>query len=173
MRWDEFKEAAPQIGALAQAAFDEQHLAVLGTLRSDGWPRISPCEVYFVDGEMLLGMMPRSKKVDDLRRDDRITVVNGQESREPRLGDVKIYGRAREVRDERLREGLADAQEALIQWRPPKHAPVFAVHVERASYISFGDGRRFLRWSAERGEEELSHPERTLEAMGQGGTSTG
>src|SRR3954470_10481224 len=116
MKWDEFKAAAPHIGTLAQEIFDEQHLAILGTLRSDGWPRISPCEVYFVDGEMLLGMMPRSKKVNDLRRDGRITVANGQESREPRLGDVKIYGRAREVLDDALREGLGDAQETLIQW---------------------------------------------------------
>src|SRR3954464_9875104 len=163
MNWKEFTAAAPEIGRQAQEAFEEQHLAVLGTLRSDGWPRISPCEVYFVDDEMLLGMMPKSKKVDDLRRDGRITVVNGQEHREPRLGDVKLYGRAREIFDERLREGLADEQEALIDWRPPKHAPVFAVDIDRASYISFGDGRRLLRWTPETGEEELTHPERTLE----------
>src|SRR3954447_13935952 len=173
MKWDDFKAAAPQIGALAQQVFDEQHLAIVGTLRSDGWPRISPCEVYFVDGEMLLGMMPLSKKVDDLRRDGRITVVNGQENREPRLGDVKLYGHAREVFDAALRQGLGDAQEALIEWRPPAHAPIFAVDIERASYISFGDGRRFLRWSSESGEEELNHPERTLESSGQGGTSVG
>jgi hypothetical protein len=159
MKWSEFKVSAAQIGALAQEAFDDQHLAILGTIRSDGWPRISPCEVYFFDGEMLLGMMPNSKKVDDLRRDARITVVNGQEHREPRLGDVKLYGRAREVTDARLRKGLADAQEALIDWRPPADAPVFAVDVESASYISFGERRRLLRWTPDRGEEDLRHPE--------------
>jgi hypothetical protein len=163
MNWLDFKRAAPQIGELAQVAFDDQHLAILGTLRSDGWPRISPCEVYFVADEMLLGMMPKSRKVDDLRRDGRITVVNGQEQREPRLGDVKLYGRAREIFDEQLRDGLADAQEALIDWRPPKNAPIFAVDIDRASYISFGDGRRLLRWTTQRGEEELTHPERKLE----------
>jgi hypothetical protein len=166
MNWLGFKRAAPHIGQLAQQAFDEQHLAILGTLRRDGWPRISPCEVYFVDDEMLLGMMPRSKKVDDLRRDPRITVVNGQEKREPKLGDVKLYGTAIEITDHGLRERLADAQEALIDWRPPTHAPVFAIDVERASYISFGDGRRLLIWTPDGGEVEREHPERAMEEAG-------
>jgi hypothetical protein len=159
MNWKEFTAAAPDIGRLAQEAFDDQHLAILGTLRRDGWARISPCEVYFVDGEMLLGMMPGSAKVEDLRRDPRITVVNGQESREPKRGDVKLYGRARELLDRGQRDRFADAQEALIAWRPPDHVPVFAVDIERAAYISFGEGRRVLRWSPETGEEELPHPE--------------
>jgi hypothetical protein len=172
VKWADFLVAAPQIGKFATEAFEEQHLAILGTLRTDGWPRISPCEVYFVDGEMLLGMMPRSKKVDDLRRDPRISVVNGQENREPRLGDVKLYGHAREVTDRGARDRLADAQEALIDWRPPPHVPVFAVDIERASYISFGEGRRLLRWQAGQAEEELAHPERTLEDAGEYWTPT-
>jgi Pyridoxamine 5'-phosphate oxidase len=159
MKWLEFKGAAPQIGRLAQQAFDEQHLAILGTVRRDGWPRISPCELYFVDGEMLLGMMPNSAKVLDLRRDSRITVVNGQENREPHLGDVKLYGHAREVVDRHVKSLFADAQEALIDWRPPDSSHVFAVDIERASYINFGDSHRLLRWSAEIGEQELRHPD--------------
>jgi hypothetical protein len=161
MKWSEFISAAPTIGPLAQEAFDQQHLAILGTLRRDGWPRISPCEVYFVDGELLLGMMPNSAKVDDLRRDARITVVNGQENREPKLGDVKLYGRAREVLDRGQRDRFADAQQALIDWRPPDNVPVFAVDIERAAYISFGEGRRLLRWTSATGEQELEHPERS------------
>src|SRR3954452_9304627 len=112
MKWSEFISAAPTIGPLAQEAFDQQHLAILGTLRRDGWPRISPCEVYFVDGELLLGMMPMSSKVRDLRRVSIITVVNGQEHREPRLGDVKLYGRATEIVDVAVKGHYADAQEA-------------------------------------------------------------
>lgn len=159
MKWQEFKGSAPQLGALAQEAFDDEHVAILGTLRTDGRPRISPCEVYFAGGEMLLGMMPRSKKVDDLRRDARITVVNGQEHREPRLGDVKIYGTAREISDPGLRASFGDAQYALIGWRPPDDVPIFAVDLETASYLSFGEGRRYLRWSAADGQEDLPHPE--------------
>jgi hypothetical protein len=166
MNWAEFKVASPQIGALAQEAFDEQHLAILGTLRRDGWPRISPCEVYFVDDELMLGMMTKSMKVLDLRRDSRITVVNGQENRNPRLGDVKLYGHAIEITNAAAKSRLTDAQEALIEWRPPAHAPVFTVDIERASYISFGDGRRLLLWSPAAGEREGEHPERSEDHAG-------
>jgi hypothetical protein len=159
MNWTEFTSTAPSIGPLAQEAFDEQHLAILGTLRRDGWPRISPCEVYFVESEMLLGMMPNSAKALDLHRDARITVVNGQENRMPRRGDVKLYGTAREIFDQGLRDRFADAQEAVIDWRPTDPFHVFAVDILSASYISFGDGRRLLRWKPDVGEEELTHPE--------------
>ncbi len=159
MNWQDFKNSAPLIGALAQEAFDDQHLAILATLRRDGWPRVSPCEVYFVDGELMVGMMPGSNKIADLRRDSRISVVNGQESREPKRGDVKLYGRAREVFDRGQRARFGDEQEAVIDWRPPDEAPIFALDIQRASYISFGKERRLLRWTPETGEEQLRHPD--------------
>ena len=153
--------AAPEISALAFEAFNDDHLAILGTLRANGWPRISPCEVYFVDGELLLGMMPNSAKALDLRRDPRITVVNGQERRIPKRGDVKLYGTAREIthEDQDLRDRFADAQEAVIDWRPTDPFHLFALDIASASYISFGERRHYLRWSPDRGEEALAHPE--------------
>jgi len=164
MNWHGFKSAAPLIGELAQRAFADQHLAILGTLRRDGWPRISPCEVYFVGDEMLLGMMPRSAKVLDLWRDARITVVNGQEKREPKLGDVKLYGTAIEITDNDQRERFADAQEAVIDWRPPADIPIFAVDIEHASYISFGKEHRLLIWTPGSGEVAQRHPDDGAEA---------
>ena len=161
MKWDEFADAAPELAALAREAFDEQHLSILGTMRANGWPRVSPCEIYFVDGELLLGMMPNSAKALDLRRDPRITVVNGQSEREPHLGDIKIYGLAREITDQQLRDRLADAQEAAIDWRPTDPFHVFAVDILMASYISFGENERLLRWSPGRGIEQLPHPDET------------
>ena len=161
MNWREFEAAAPEISTRAFEAFNDDHLAILGTLRANGWPRVSPCEVYFVDGELLLGMMPDSAKALDLRRDPRITVVNGQEQRIPKRGDVKLYGTAREITRERqeLRDRFADAQEALIDWRPTDPFHLFALDILTASYISFGEGKRYMRWSPERGEETLPHPE--------------
>lgn len=158
MRWSEFAATAPGLAALGREAFEEQHLSILGTLRRDGWPRVSPCEIYFVDGELLLGMMPGSLKARDLQRDDRITVVNGQAERIPKSGDFKLYGRATEI-DRPTRERLADAQEAGIDWRPTDPFHVFAVDIQRASYISFGKGHQALRWSSERGLERLTHPD--------------
>ena len=159
MKWQDFAEAAPELAALGREAFDEQHLCILGTLRRDGWPRISPCEVYFVDTEMMLGMMPGSRKALDLQRDPRITVVTPQADRIPKRGDFKIYGHATEIFDKPTRDRLADAQEAAIDWRPTDPFHVFSVHILSASYISFGDDHRAMRWTPEQGLEKLRHPD--------------
>jgi hypothetical protein len=159
MKWGDFAAQAPQLAELAREGFGEQHLCTLGTLRADGWPRISPNEVYFVDGELLLGMMPSSKKVLDLERDPRITVATPQCDREAARGDFKLYGRAVPVTDPGLRTRFADTQEAAIGWRPPESVPLLAVDIESAGYISFGEGRKVIRWSAERGVERVPHPD--------------
>jgi hypothetical protein len=159
MRWSEFVDAAPELARLARDAFNEQHLCMVGTLRATGWPRISPTEVYFVDGELLLGMMPDSLKAHDLERDPRITVVNGQTERIPPRGDIKLYGRAAAVTEARLRRRFADAQEAAIDWRPTGSFPLFAVDILAAGYISFGEEHRLLHWPAEDGLTELRHPD--------------
>ncbi|HEY5488302.1 MAG TPA: hypothetical protein VIK00_00555, partial [Candidatus Limnocylindrales bacterium] len=58
-----------------------------------------------------------------------------------------------------LRDRFADAQEAVIDWRPTDPFHLFALDILTASYISFGEGKRYMRWSPERGEETLPHPE--------------
>ena len=125
MKWDEFAAAAPELAQLGRDAFEEDHLAILGTLRKDGWPRISPCEVYFVHGELMLGMMPNSRKVFDLApRRPRITVATPQAQRTPSQGrHHALRARAFDVADPTLREHFADAQEAVIDWRPPAERP--------------------------------------------------
>lgn len=131
----------------------------MGTIRADGTPRISPCEPYFVDGELLLGMMWRSKKALDLRRDPRLTVVTPRGDREGADGDLKLYGRALEIEDEARRTAYGDATEARIDWRPSGPFHLFAVDIQSAGFISFGTDRRMLRWSAAGGVEVLRHPD--------------
>jgi hypothetical protein len=69
MRWKEFAEACPEFADPAADRFRKDELVMLGTLRRDGWPRISPCEVDVVAGHLFLGMMWRSPKALDLLRD--------------------------------------------------------------------------------------------------------
>jgi len=57
VRWEEFAEACPQIADRAAERFRRQELCMLGTVRADGSPRISPCELDFAEGHLLLGMM--------------------------------------------------------------------------------------------------------------------
>jgi hypothetical protein len=159
MRWREFELAAPELASLGMAGFREQNLCVIGTLAVDGWPRISMNEVYFPGGELLLGMMRKSRKSSDLLRDPRISLMTPQCDREAKRGDFKLFGRAVEVVDPSLRQDYADTVFAAIEWRPVEPYPLFAVEIERAAYISFGDRHRLLRWSPERGVEELLHPD--------------
>ncbi len=57
--WDVFAAAAPRIAAV----FRRRHAATgnlcfLGTLRPDGFPRVSPMEPWFFEGTLWLGGMP-------------------------------------------------------------------------------------------------------------------
>jgi hypothetical protein len=159
MRWGEFEASAGELAELGLAGFQEQNLCLVGTLRADGWPRISANEIYFADGELLLGMMPRSRKSRDLERDPRITVMTPQCDREAKRGDFKVYGRALDVTDPDLREHYGQTIFAAIGWRPEEPYPLWSVEIESAGYISFGPKARLLRWTPEGGLQAMKHPD--------------
>ena len=81
------------------AQFGRTGLALVGTLRRDGWPRISPVEPFIANGQLYLGMMWRSVKALDLLRDPRCVVHSTVSDRDGTEGEFKVYGRAREVND--------------------------------------------------------------------------
>ena len=76
MNWDQFRQSAPDLASLAEERFQRHCLALVGTLRRNGWPRISPVEPPVVEGVLYFGMTWRSRKALDLLRDSRITVQN-------------------------------------------------------------------------------------------------
>jgi len=90
MRWDEFAAAAPELAAVGEERLRARELCLVGTLRANGWPRISPVEPEFVDGELMLGMMWRSPKALDLLRDPRLVVHSVVSRREGDEGDFKL-----------------------------------------------------------------------------------
>jgi Pyridoxamine 5'-phosphate oxidase len=157
--WREFAAGAPELAAFAEERLRDTGILILGTNRADGWPRISPCEAYVAGGELMLGMMPRSKKALDLLRDPRISLATPQAHHDAPFGDLKLYGRAAEVHDRARKGALEDAQEAAINWRPTEPYHAFVVEIERAGFISFGKDRRMMRWSVTSGFEVLRHPD--------------
>jgi len=104
-------------------------------------------------------MMWRSRKALDLQRDPRLTLVTPRADREGADGDLKLYGTASEVADERRRRAYGDATDARIGWRPTGPFHLFAIDIEGAGFISFGSDRRMMRWSPDRGVEALPHPD--------------
>ena len=159
MRWREFAAAAPELAAFASERMRETGILILGTNRADGWPRISPCEAYVADGELMLGMMWRSKKALDLLRDPRLSLATPQTHHDAPYPDLKLYGRATEVHERSRKQALEDTQYAAINWRPSEPYHAFTVDIERAGFISFGKDHRMMRWSASSGLEILRHPE--------------
>ncbi len=159
MNWQEFAAAAPELAAAGAERFEQTGLVLVGTLRRDGWPRISPVEPYIVDGELMLGMMWQSRKALDLLRDPRLVVHSTTCNREGTEGDFKLYGRANDVPDVRMRQRYEDALEAKIHWRPPNPYHLFSVEIESAAFVMFGTKRSGIRWNPHRGVERWTIPE--------------
>jgi hypothetical protein len=158
MNWQAFEESAPDLAALGRARIEEKRLVLVGTLRADGSPRISPVEAFFVDGELMLGMMWRSKKALDLLRDPRLVVHTATCDPDGTDGDFKVYGRAVDVRDAALRTRYADELEAKINWRPSEPFHLFAMDVQSAGYIVFGKEPAAMRWDPAEGTARIRHP---------------
>lgn len=104
--WIEFAEEAPELASLAEELLGATGLMMLGTLRADGFPRISPMEPVLKDGKLVLhggrlwlGMMPGATKAQDLKRDGRFYLHNATVDKMVSKGDVKLWGIATEVAD--------------------------------------------------------------------------
>lgn len=122
--WTSFVTEAPDMAALAERRFTASGLALLGTLRADGFPRISPLEpmvdgdlLVLHDGYMVLGMMPGSAKALDLRRDPRMALHTATADKKLTEGDAKLWGHGIEVTDETVLQALADRHEALTGYK--------------------------------------------------------
>jgi len=151
MRWDEFAAACPEIAERARPRFETEQLVLVGTLRKDGSPRISPCEIDFAEGRLLLGMMWRSRKAQDLMRDPRVVVHSVPPDKTGGVGDVKLYGRAIDEPEPETREACGRAIKAQIDWRPDEPFHLFSLDIEEASFVSFGEERLVLTWSFGKG----------------------
>lgn len=124
---------------------------MLGTLRRNGWPRISPCELDFVAEELLLGMMWRSPKALDLLYDDRCVLHSATSNRDGTEGDFKLYGIAREVEDPATQEDYRAAVRARIDWEPPGPFHLFAIDIDSAAFVIFSPESYAMAWDPDRG----------------------
>ncbi len=135
MDWAEFERVEPELAGLGRCAFGKTSLVLVGTLRKDGWPRISPVEPMFVGNELYLGMMWRSVKAHDLLRDSRCTVHNSVSNRDGTEGEFKLYSRAREVTDSAELDRFREAVEAKYGPLPEGESfHCFAIDIESAAY---------------------------------------
>jgi hypothetical protein len=157
LSWRDLELAAPEIARPGMARLNSVRMALLGTLRQDGSPRISPIEPYIVKGQLLIGAMAWSAKASDLRRDPRYvlhSVVTGPDSGE---GELKLYGLAAEAAQD-LRGAAAHAW--WLAW-PPAKAVVFTLHIGQAVFVDWDTQRGLMtvhRWSPQSGYGVASRP---------------
>ncbi len=98
-RWAEFEAAEAELAAQVRAILTGRRHHTVATLRRDGAPRVSGIEVALSDGDLVLGMMPDSLKLADIRRDERVALhaLSGDPAEDNQAawkGDVKVAGRA-------------------------------------------------------------------------------
>jgi len=158
MRWSEMERAQPRLAGLARERLIGPGVVLVGTIRRDGTPRISPVEPFVLDGELWLSMMWRSAKARDVMRDPRILVHSVITGRDGAECEVKVRGTARAESDTAVQRRYAAAVAASLGWDPqPGRFHLFAVDIGHVTVISYdaatGDqrvamwppGREFVR----------------------------
>jgi hypothetical protein len=160
VEWKEFVEEAPRIAEV----FLRRHtatgnLCMLATLRSDGYPRISPMEPRIFDGRLLLIGMPNTTKFRDLGRDSRFSLHTATVDTYVGDGDAKVWGDARNVQDEALHKRFADHlfAESGFDLRGQAFDPFYVADIGGASSVEFKDGQLTITiWKP--GEAEQVQP---------------
>lgn len=141
--WDEFTTAAPRVAEV----FTRRHratgkLCMLGTLRSDGWPRISPVEPRVFEGELWIVGMPGTTKFRDLARDPRFTLHTATTDTHVGDGDAKLWGTVHDVRDPDLHQRFAqDVYEDIgLDLRGQEFDQFLAADLAGGSTVEMRDG---------------------------------
>jgi hypothetical protein len=155
--WRSLRDVAPEIVAVGEERLRRFRLAMLGTIRADGSPRISPVEPYLGSGELLVGLIRDSAKAGDLLRDPRCTlhsIVDDPDGGDPEL---TLRGRFVEV-DEGTRGADPDAWWRSFEERVPL---VGTIELEAASLLRFDLERSeisILTWTPDAGVTERRKP---------------
>jgi hypothetical protein len=141
MHWSEITEGQPGLAVLARQRLIEPGVLLVGTIRRDGTPRLSPVEPFVLDGDLWLSMMWQSMKARDLLRDPRILVHSVITSRDGVAGEVKLRGAARDEPDLEMHHRYAAGVAASLGWDPvPGRFHLFAVDIEQVTYIAYDPG---------------------------------
>jgi hypothetical protein len=155
--WRDMEVAAPQIARLGLARLTATRVAMLGTVRRDGSPRISPVEPCLANGCLLVGAMAWSGKTADLCRDPRYVLHSAITDPDSGEGELKLRGRA-------VRAGPALRREALGGWwtgQPADKAVVFVLGIDQAFFVEWDTEHGVMtvhRWSP---QDSYSHSTRT------------
>lgn len=154
--WRDFVDEAPRIAG----TFERRHaatgnLCLLATLRSDGFPRISPMEPRIFEGTLVLGGMPGTLKFRDLERDPRFCLHTATVDPYVGDGDAKVWGVVVNVQDKDVHERFAGwlFEQSGMDFRGQVFDPFFVADLTSAASVQFDDGQLTIaRWKPGEGE---------------------
>ena len=155
--WRQFVTAEPEMAREVAAAFAVRKHCTLATVRADGAPRISGTEVTFTEDDVLLGMMPDSRKCLDVRRDPRVVLLTPVADKRDLDGEGKLFGRLVEISGTPGAEEFlaASAEAAGMDPAALAGSPTFQLDVEAAAWqFVVDDTFRTRSWDPERGVRE-------------------
>lgn len=129
----------------------------MGTVRSDGAPRISGVEFRFIGGDLWIAGMSGARKFHDLCRDPRLTLHCGIDEPDTWTGEAKASGTAIESAD-----GEQVAAYALATGgAPPGPFQLFRVDVSEVIVVRVGEPGDHLRiesWREGAGSSRVLRP---------------
>src|SRR4051794_36090195 len=118
MDWSDVVRRQPGLAALAERRLIGPGVVLVGTIRRDGTPRLSPVEPLVMDGRLWLSMMLGSRKAADLERDPRVLVHSVITGRDGGEGELKLRGSARVWTDPHTQGRYAGTVARTLGWRP-------------------------------------------------------
>jgi Pyridoxamine 5'-phosphate oxidase len=154
--WQEFVDEAPSIAEI----FVRRHtatgnLCMLATLRSDGYPRISPIEPRVFEGRLVVVGMPGTTKFKDLGRNPRFCLHTATVDTHVSDGDVKLWGDVRNVQDKELHQRFATNlfEETGFDLRGQDFDPFYVADLNGASSVEMREGQLTITiWKPGEGE---------------------
>jgi nitroimidazol reductase NimA-like FMN-containing flavoprotein (pyridoxamine 5'-phosphate oxidase superfamily) len=155
--WSDFTAEAPRIAdVFARRHAAAGNLCMLATLRSDGYPRISPMEPGIFEDHLVLVGMPGTTKFRDLARDPRFCLHTATIDPHVSEGDAKLWGDVTHLPDTELHERFAmDLFERTgMDLRGQAFDPFYVADITGASSIAIDDDQLLITiWRLGEGEQ--------------------
>lgn len=132
----ELADRAPAISASITERFVAARIGLLGTVRADGSPRVSPIEVALFEGGLFVGMMPGSHKRRDVARDARVCLLTPVSDHTDIGGEGKLFGVLEQVGDPERAERILRHHAAGGEFDPESIAgsPMFEMLISGAAW---------------------------------------
>jgi hypothetical protein len=164
MHWSQIARDQPRLAALGRERLEAPGVVLVGSIRADGTPRISPVEPLFWDGDLWLSMLWDSRKAADLLRDARVLVHSIVTARDGAMGEYKIRGAAVAEGDSSVQGAYAIEVHSRLDWTPT----VGKFHL---FWIDVAD-ITFIRYEAATGDQFVTRWPPGIEYLRRGDTAT-